>query len=131
MEENRNKDIRRVIDLINGTLLRVEHMEGSSKYEPKDGGTWKDYWEKKKSPLTFPTKTTKCECCGEDTAPQDFVGAHIQEVNNKDKRYIYPLCATCNDTYGKGKEKSTTFDVKKEFCVRFLLSEAKIVHPDK
>lgn len=32
----------------------VEHMKGSAKYEPKNGGTWKEYWEKNQSESFLP-----------------------------------------------------------------------------
>lgn len=124
-------DIRRGLDICKENILRVCHMQGSSRYEPKNGGSWKAYWENKKFPKTFPTKPELCACCAKLTNPCDFVGAHIQEAMNSNKQYIYPLCKTCNDTYGESKEESPIFDVKRDNCVEFLLSEAKVVHPDK
>lgn len=122
-----NTVIKKFVD--NQEIL-VEHWDGSARYEPKNGGTWKDYWEKKTN-RSFPSESTKCACCEELTEPSCFVGAHILEVANKRMKYIYPLCATCNDKYGKGKSESPQFSVKKGDCVRWLKSESKIVHPEE
>ena len=111
--------------------IGVVHMEDTSRYKPKHFDSWKEFWENaKKGEMTFPTETTKCECCKEDKNPEDFVGAHIREAGNgRGNMYIYPLCNSCNDKYGKGKEKSPTFRVKKEKCVDFHVSDADIVEP--
>lgn len=111
-----------------GKTIKVRHMEGTSKYEPKDFHTWKEFWEEKNHIFQFPQKSTECPCCKIIKDKDDFVGAHIQEVDNPGNQYIYPLCNSCNDRYGEGKEPSPVFEVKKPFCVPFSLSEAKIVH---
>ena len=105
--------------------IKVEHMKGSGVYEPKDGGTWKDYWEKK-SNRQFPSKRTKCACCGEMKEPEEFVGGHIVEVDNRRNKYIHPVCEGCNNKYGKGKLQSPQFKVKQGDCVKWLKSESKI-----
>ena len=110
--------------------ILVEHMKGSGDYEPKGGGTWKDYWERKSNRL-FPSKRTKCACCGKIKEPEEFVGGHIIEVANPRMKYIHPICKTCNDTYGKGKIESKQFLVKRVDCVRWLKSESKTVRHEK
>lgn len=115
------KEMRYFINLMMG-IVKVRHWEGSSKYEPRDFSTWKEYWESK-SGDKFPCETMKCACCKKDTEPKNFVGSHvIDELHNR--KYIYPLCETCNDKYGEGKLKSPEFDVKMNKCVPFILEEA-------
>ena len=110
--------------------ILVRHIEDSAKYRPKDFDSWKDYWEAK-SNRKFPNQNTQCECCKETRSPSEFVGAHIEEVSNSTKRYIYPLCEVCNGKYGKGKEKSPEFKVLKSKCVPFLVDESVIVKPEE
>lgn len=120
-------------EIINSSLVKVQHMEGTAVYQPKDGGTWKHYWETKMrdKSIKFPQYKQECMCCGKETNPEDFVGAHIQEVADKSKQYIYPLCNVCNDTYGINKEPSPYFYVQKEYCVDFVSSEATIAHQEQ
>lgn len=126
-----SKAVRNVLnEYFDSQEILVEHMEGSGDYEPKDGGTWKDYWEKKSS-RQFPSKRTKCPCCGEMKEPEEFVGGHIMEVANRRMKYIHPICETCNDRYGKRKKESKQFLVKRAECVRWLKSESKIVHHEE
>lgn len=130
-EEQLVEIIKEIVSLVltrlNRTLL-VEHMSDSSKYEPRTDATWKDYWERK-TKRSFPSQRTECACCGELTEPKDFVGSHVVNVNNRRIRYIYPLCAKCNDTYGKGKRKSPKFYVNVDDCVRWYSRESKVVKP--
>lgn len=110
------------------STISVKHMPDSSKYKAKKFSSWKEFWEDaKKGEMTFPTHRTKCECCGEITNPEDFVGAHIVNVHNSREMYIYPLCNSCNSTYGEGKKESPTFDVHKDMCVVFKVSDADII----
>ena len=110
------------------TTISVKHMPDSSKYKPKSFSSWKEFWEAaKKGEMTFPTQKTKCECCGEVVNPGDFVGAHIVSVHNSREMYIYPLCNTCNSTYGEGKKESPVFEVHIDKCVVFKESDAIIV----
>lgn len=121
-----NTAVRNVLkEIIDNQSILVEHMVDSAKYEPKDGGTWKDYWEKK-SNRQFPYKRTKCACCGEMKEPEEFVGGHIVEVDNRRNKYIHPICEDCNNKYGKGKLQSPQFTVKQGDCVKWLKSESKI-----
>ena len=123
--------VRNVLkEFVDNQSILVEHIIGSAKYEPKDGGTWKDYWEKK-SNRPFPSKRTKCACCGEMKEPEEFVGGHIMEVANHRMKYIHPICETCNDTYGEGKIESKQFLVKRADCVKWLKSESKIVRHEE
>lgn len=122
--------IKRVLESLENETILVRHMEDSAKYTPKRETSWKKYYENH-SEFKFPSVETKCACCGVPTKPKDFVGAHIIEVSNPRKKYIYPLCNVCNGTYGKGKEKSPEFSVQKSRCVVFRLSEARIVSPDE
>ena len=119
------KNIRKWINIIRG-VITVKHMENTTQYSPRNYKTWKEYWEGK-SGQHFPTSVGVCACCGKITIPKDFVGAHIEEVENHKKQYIYPLCNSCNDRYGEGKEESPEFDVIKSYCVPFLMSETDIV----
>jgi len=102
----------------------VKHLEGSSKYQPKNGGTWKDFWLKNANERKFPIDETKCLSCGNPTKANDFVGGHIVEVANPNKMYICPVCRSCNSTYGEGKESSPEFQVTKNDCVDFTFSDA-------
>jgi len=122
-----SKDGIEMRELINKCeFVKVKHMKDTSKYKPKDGGTWKEYWEKKMSPKTFPKQAEKCACCKDTVEAEDFVGAHIQEVNYPYSKYIYPLCKNCNDRYGSNKEESPEFFVLKEYCVDFVKEEATV-----
>ena len=123
-------EMRHMMDAMNEITIQVKHMEGSSKYEPKLFNTWKEYWEDKMSPMTFPSQKEKCACCQEYTSPQDFVGAHVKEESSNNM-YIYPLCKTCNGKYGIRKEESPVFSVMKAMCADFSLSEARIVHHEE
>ena len=38
-------------------------------------------------------------------------------------QYICPLCNSCNDRYGEGKDDSPEFEVIKSYCVLFSLDE--------
>ena len=123
-------EMRRMIDTMWVETISVRHMEGSSKYKPIGFDSWKSFWESKMPDHHFPSQTEKCACCKKDTHPDDFVGAHIVCVDNK-KMYIYPLCNSCNVKYGEGRELSPVFEVKKSMCAVFLLSEARIEHPEE
>ena len=127
-ESKEGIEMRKMIDAMGIDTISVKHMEDSSKYNPIGFKSWKDFWESKIPNAHFPSKLEKCACCNEDTQPKDFVGAHVVSIENSDKMYIYPLCKTCNDTYGKRKAKSPIFEVKKSLCADFSLSEAKIEH---
>lgn len=104
-------------------LIKVKHMKDTAKYRPANDRSWKEYWERK-SIQNFPTADEICACCKKLTKPEDFVGAHIEEVENPKKQYIYPLCKYCNSKYGEGKDDSPIFEVKKSHCVPFSLDEA-------
>ena len=108
---------------VSDELIEVRHMEDTAKYRPIAYDSWKEYWIAK-SDYPFPTSIEKCACCQEPTEPKDFVGAHIKEIKYPYNEYIYLLCKSCNDTYGKGKENSPIFKVKKSHCVPFSLDEA-------
>lgn len=124
------KNIRKLLNILKG-VITVKHMENTSQYSPCKYNTWKEYWEAKMEPQKFPQRGEICHCCGKLTFPDDFVGAHIEEVNDTNKQYIYPLCKSCNDRYGKGKEESPKFEVKKSRCAVFSKSEAIVKRPDK
>lgn len=124
------KVVRTVLkEYVDNQEILVKHMVGSADYEPKEGGTWKDYWEHKSNKL-FPSQRTKCVCCGEMKEPMDFVGGHVVEVHNRRNKYIHPVCEDCNKKYGKGKLKSPEFKVRQGDCVKWLMSESKKVHHD-
>lgn len=130
-ESNGIKDMRKQLDnayniVTSKNVIKVKHMKNTAKYRPANGNSWKEYWERK-SGQNFPTADERCACCRKLTKPKDFVGAHIEEAEDPKKQYIYPLCKSCNDRYGEGKEVSGEFDVIKSRCVRFLKSETKIV----
>ena len=65
--------------------------------------------------LCFSTDVNICDCCNKETV--DFVGAHVVSIKDS-KTYIFPLCRTCNSTYGEGKEGNKTF-----FARKYLLLE--------
>lgn len=113
------------------SLIEVRHMKGSSIYKPKNYSTWKEYWKAKiTNDNRFPTQDESCDCCRKITAPENFVGGHVVEVQNEDKIYIYPICNSCNSQYGKDKKDSPIFKVTKSKCVDFIMSEA-IVENDE
>lgn len=127
-ESNEVKDMRKQLDnaynkLTSNNIIKVKHMKDTAKYRPAKDRSWKEYWERK-SGLQFPTSVRKCACCGKLTIPKDFVGAHIEEVNDTNKQYIYPLCNSCNSRYREGNDKSPEFNVIKSYCVPFSLDEA-------
>lgn len=118
-------------DVSDGEPILVKHMEGTADYQPNDGSaTWKAFWERKLS-QKFPSAKCVCDCCKETRMPEEFVGAHIVDVNNSNNMYIYPLCEICNDKYGKNKEPSPSFWVRKSLCADFSLSELKPLHPEE
>ena len=103
--------------------IKVKHMSNTSDLKPKNFDTWKEFWEDaKKGEMTFPKIKETCACCKKLTDPKDFVGAHVKDSN--DNMYIYPICNSCNSTYGKGKAPSPEFIVSKEKCVDFNFSDA-------
>lgn len=114
----------KVLSKLSPKSLTVKHWEGSSKYLPKDGGTWKGFWLKKSNGGQFPVDETKCLSCGKPTKAKDFVGGHIFEVANPDKMYICPVCKSCNSTYGENKKPSPEFKVTIDDCVDFTLEDA-------
>ena len=128
-ESKNGIEMRQMMDAMSTVEISVKHMKGSSKYEPKGFNSWKEFWEEKMSPKSFPKQVEKCACCQKDTTPNDFVGSHIREEQSG-ATYIYPLCKSCNDRYGKGKEESPIFSVMKAMCADFSLSEARIEHPE-
>lgn len=115
------KDIHEMLNRIRG-VITVKHMENTAEYTPRDYHTWKEYWEAKMEPQKFPQREERCACCLKFTKPEDFVGAHIEEVDDPEKQYIYPLCNSCNDRYGKGKDESPEFEVKLSRCAVFSKS---------
>lgn len=117
-------------DLMDSSIILVEHLTDTSMYVPKRGGTWKDYWEDQLC-RKFPSENTKCDCCGKMTKPHQFVGSHVVDVHNRNMKYIYPLCNSCNSKYGKGKEKSPRFFVNKEYCAQWRESESEILHHEE
>lgn len=123
--------MRQALDNNFGETIMVRHMVGTSKYEPKDFQSWKEYWENKKYPFQFPQKSSDCPCCKNRRDKDEFVGAHIEEADNPQKQYIYPICNSCNDRYGEGKEPSPVFEVKKPFCAPFSISEIKPVRHEE
>lgn len=124
------KDVRKQINIMEGVII-VKHMENTAEYTPRKYNTWKEYWEAKMKPQKFPQRRERCACCWNFTEPKDFVGAHIEEVGDSNKQYIYPLCNSCNDKYGKDKMKSGVFEVKKSRCAVFSISEAIVKRPDE
>ena len=117
-------------DLMGSSIILVEHLTDTSMYVSKRGGTWKDYWENQLH-KKFPSENTECACCGKTTEPQQFVGYHVVDVRNRNMKYIYPLCNSCNSKYGKGKEKSPRFFVNKEYCAQWNESESEILHHEE
>lgn len=123
-------EMRKMLNSMSIETIMAKHMNESSKYKPIGFNSWKDFWESKVKNNLFPSSVEKCACCKKDTQPNEFVGAHIIQVDT-DKMYIYPLCQTCNSTYGEDKEESPIFEVKKSLCADFSLSEARIVHHEE
>lgn len=101
--------------------IKVRHVKGSTNQEVPEGGTWKEYWERQSERngtyKKFPLYNQNCPCCNILTKPEDFVGAHVERVNNSDKVYICPVCRSCNSKYGEGKEESPVFEVYEWDCV--------------
>lgn len=120
-------EMRKMINSMSIETIMVKHMNESSKYKPIGFNSWRDFWESKMHTISFPSQVEKCACCEEDTQPNEFVGAHIMQIDT-DKMFIYPLCQTCNSKYGKGKTDSPIFEVKKSLCADFSISEARIEH---
>ncbi|MBQ9435495.1 MAG: hypothetical protein IJU33_05140 [Bacteroidales bacterium] len=96
------------------TRLKVKHLSGSSKWKPKEFESWKDFWLSNKTE-DWPKSGTICDCCREKK--ETFVGGHV--IDDKEKKYIYPVCDSCNSTYGEGKEESPSFYAQKFLLVPF------------
>lgn len=92
----------------------VRHAVNTTEDEPKEGGSWIDYW--KVHMFCQPPKS--CPCCRQPfTQERVMVGAHVNKVfepNFAKHRYIVPVCDTCNKTY-KGVNASRIFFVPKTY----------------
>lgn len=121
---------KKVLSEQNTKKIVVKHLNGSSKYVPKEVGTWKAFWLKNSNGRQFPEDDTKCLSCGKSKKATDFVGGHIFAVTDSDKMYICPVCESCNSTYGEGKEPSPEFIVTVDDCVDFTLEDA-VERPEK
>ena len=114
---NEATEMRKQIDKINQCkIVRVKHLSGSSKWKPKEFESWKDFWKSKKNEKEkWPEGKFVCDCCKQER--EIFVGAHV--IDDKGKKYIYPVCDSCNTTYGEGKKVSPSFYAQKSFLVPF------------
>lgn len=109
---NEGTEMRKLIDKVNQCkIICVKHLSGSSKWEPKEFESWKDFWKSKKGEK-WPEGGSVCICCKQER--ETFVGAHV--IDEKGRKYIYPVCDSCNSTYGEGKEESPSF-----YAQKFLL----------
>lgn len=101
-------------------LIKVRHVKGSGDQKSPFGGTWKEYWlemsRRNGTYKSFPDKKTPCPCCGRLTEPEDFVGGHVESVDDPNKKYICPVRNSCNSKYGIGKEDSHEFEVNLWDC---------------
>lgn len=105
---------------LSSPLIKVRHVKGSGYDESPIGNSWKDYWlemsKRNETYKSFPDTTTSCPCCGMQTKPEDFVGGHVEKVDDSGKVYICPVCNSCNSKYRKGGEKSPEFYVHEWDC---------------
>lgn len=99
-------------------LIEVRHMKDTSKYNPKDYDSWKEFWLEKTGNL-IPDENGKCPCCQDETTPEGFVGGHVRSVENEYEQFVCLVCKSCNSKYGKGKKESDTFKVKFSECALF------------
>lgn len=108
-------------------LTPVNHMKGSSKYQPKQFNGWDDYWDSKTG-RAFPKESHICPCCGMEK--DDFVGGHVVDIFEEE--YIYPICRCCNSRAGQEESfRLRYFVAERKDLARFVHSEAKIVHPEE
>lgn len=98
----------------------VRHVKGSGDDDSPIDNTWKEYWlemsKRNGTYKSFPDKTTPCPCCYALTEPEDFVGGHVEKVDNPGKVYICPVCDSCNSKYREGGEESPEFYVPEWDC---------------
>lgn len=97
------------------TKMKNAHTNGMNPRDYTDYDSWIDFWMSQKpfkrlllqsiiSPLKY-----RCSKCEEEKEWSEFDGAHVIKVDSTDKKkYIYPLCQTCNrghdETPFEGKE---------------------------
>lgn len=102
----------------------VKNLNGTGKnfsYPTCGCNSWIDHWMKNK----YPNPTVKyskysCRGCQSIKPLSELVGAHVLKINDEDKKkYIIPLCSSCNNT--KNKEfyvnSSDLVLAKKENCI--------------
>lgn len=92
--------------------MRVRNLNGSGEQFPKPVCpclTWIEHWNINKYPKQD-KKAGFCRGCKAKTS--DLVGGHVIKINSSDrKRYIVPLCSSCNNT------KNLEFEVKESDLV--------------
>lgn len=89
--------------------IKVQNLNGSGKNTPSPACTcdsWIDHWNKNR----YPDKSKVagwCRSCREKVGRDNLIGGHVFKRNSTDeKRYITPICYSCNNT------KNKQFDVK-------------------
>ena len=87
-------------------MVKVKNLHGQTDCTCCD--SWIDHWVKHTGKIY---NKYICHCCGEVTI--EPVGGHVIKVNSTDKkRYIVPLCKSCNQA-----SNETEFDVELEDLV--------------
>ena len=97
------------------TKIKNAHTLGMEAHDYTDFSTWIAFWESKKKSWRYLLQSKqssskfKCSKCEEEKEWSEFDGAHVIKVDSTDKKkYIYPLCQTCNrgrdETPFEGKE---------------------------
>lgn len=81
-------------------MTAVKNVNGSSRFNVPNGySSWIEYYEQVMGKSAFFCGASDC------LHYHDLVGAHVQKVNNADKKmYIVPLCRGCN-------QRTDEFDV--------------------
>lgn len=124
-----DKAIKKVVEaficeLRDRNIKVVKNMEGSSKYvKPRNFETWIEFWATKAN-KDIPECGSECGCCGK--VQEKFVGGHVIAITDG-SQYIYPICESCNSTYGEGKKNDHTFEGLKESLVPFNEDDAECV----
>lgn len=88
--------------------IKVKHAKETT----DDSKVWFDYWLEHTKEDVSKYQSWHCECCNHDVPIDEMVGAHVIKADNSDDTvYIYPTCATCNNTYKEDKADTKTFSV--------------------
>ena len=88
--------------------MRVRNLNGSGEQFPNPVctcRTWIEHWN-----INYGKRAVFCRGCGIKIS--SLVGGHVIKINSSDrKRYIVPLCSSCNNT------ENLEFEVKESDLV--------------